>query len=86
MFGLEILGWGWFLGLAMLLAAPVFQCGRLEAWIRWLMISYGVLGLVSAVSYLTGSPIAAVGFIAWGLILFVITSLLMIYFKRVERG
>jgi hypothetical protein len=82
LFGLEMLGWGWFLGLAMLMAAPVFSGGRLQLWLRWLMISYGILALSSAVLYLIGSPLAAIGFIAWGLILFVITGLLTVYFRR----
>lgn len=81
MFGLEILGWGWFLGLAMLLAAPLFSEGRLQRWLRWLMVSYGVLGIISAVSYLAGSPLAAIGFVAWGLVLFIITGLLTVYFR-----
>jgi len=82
MFGLEMLGWGWFLGLAMLIAAPIFSGGRLQLWLRWLMVSYGVLGLISAVSYLIGSPLASIGFVAWGLILFIITGLLTVYFKK----
>jgi hypothetical protein len=82
MFGLEMLGWGWFLGLAMLLAAPLFSEGRLHHWLRGLMIAYGVLGLTSAVAYLIGSPLASIGFIAWGVILFLITGLLTVYFRQ----
>jgi len=77
MFGLEIMGWGWFLGLAMLIAAPIFSGGR-----RWLMILYGVLGLISAIAFLAGSPLAVIGFVAWGVILFIITGLLTVYFKQ----
>lgn len=82
MFGLELLGWGWFLGLAMLMAAPIFSGGKIQLWLRWSMVSYGVLGLASAVLYLVGSQLASIGFIAWGLILFVITGLLTVYFRR----
>jgi hypothetical protein len=82
MFGLEIMGWGWFLGLAMIFAAPIFSGGRIAIWLRWLTLSYGILGLTSALGQLLASPIIMVGFIAWGLILFFITALLMIYFKR----
>ncbi len=85
MFGLEMMGWGWFLGLAMLAAAPVFSGGRLQVWLRGLMILYGVLGLVSAVAFLAGSPLAAIGFVAWGLVLFIITALLAVYFREGKR-
>ena len=82
MFGLEMLGWGWFLGLAMLMAAPIFAGGKIQLWLRWSMASYGVLGMTSAIFYLIGSPLASIGFVAWGLILFVITGLLTIYFRQ----
>jgi hypothetical protein len=82
MLGLEMMGWGWFLGLALLMAAPIFSKGKLQGWIKWLMLLYGVLGIISAVGYLLASPISAIGFIAWGLILFIITGLLMVYFRQ----
>jgi hypothetical protein len=85
MLGLEMMGWGWFLGLALLMAAPIFSIGKLQVWIKWLMVFYGVLGIISAVAYLVASPISAIGFIAWGLILFIITSLMTVYFRQSER-
>jgi hypothetical protein len=84
MLGLEILGWGWFLGLALLFAAPLFSAGRLQRWLRWMSVIYGLLGLVSAVAYLLASPLSVIGFVAWGLILFIITALLVVFFKRAE--
>jgi hypothetical protein len=81
MFGLEMLGWGWFLGLAMLMAAPLFSGDRVQLWLRWLMVAYGVLGLMSAILYLMGSAAAAIGFVAWGAILPVVTGLLAVYFR-----
>ena len=85
MLGLEMMGWGWFLGLALLVAAPIFSEGRLQGWIKWLMVLYGVLGIISSTGFLMASPISAIGFIAWGLILFIITGLLMAYFRRVDN-
>jgi len=82
MFGLEMLGWGWFLGLAMLSAAPIFSGRGIYLWLRWLMVLYGILGIASATAYLIGSPLAAIGFVAWGLILFIITGLLAVYFRH----
>ena len=84
MLGLEMMGWGWFLGLALLFAVPIFSQGRLQGWIKWLMVLYGVLGIISSIGYLAASPISAIGFIAWGLVLFIITGLLMVYFRRAE--
>ena len=84
MLGLEMMGWGWFLGLALLAAAPVFSGGRLHRWIKWLMMVYGVLGITSSVGFLVASPISSIGFVAWGLILFIITGLLVFYFKRLQ--
>jgi hypothetical protein len=66
----------------MMLAAPIFSGGKIQLWLRWPMVSYGVLGLTSAILYLIGSPLAAIGFVAWGLIVFVITGLLTVYFKQ----
>ena len=86
LFGLEMLGWAWFLGLAMLFAAPVFSRGRLQRWLRALMIVYGVVGLSSASAFLLASPLAVVGFIGWGLILYIITGLLALFFRRAQRA
>jgi hypothetical protein len=86
MFGLEILGWGWFLGIAMLAAAPVFSGDRLQSWLRWLMVAYGVLGLTSAIAFLLESPLTAIGFAAWGLVLYDITGLLMVFFRKQDTG
>jgi hypothetical protein len=47
-------------------------------------VIYGLLGLVSAVAYLLASPLSVIGFVAWGLILFIITALLVVFFKRAE--
>lgn len=76
MLGLEIAGWGWFLGLALLAAATLFD-GRL----RLLCVLYAVLGIVAAVAFLIESPLSAVGFLAWGFVLFLITGLLALRFR-----
>ena len=66
MFALEILGWGFFLGLAALCLVPVLHGPGLHAWIARLMGLYGVLGLVCALGLVLDSPVVAVGFLAWG--------------------
>ncbi|MCL4262912.1 MAG: hypothetical protein KJ069_06840 [Anaerolineae bacterium] len=85
MFALEMLGWSWFLGLAMLFAAPIFTAPGYQRWLRWLLILYGVLALISAVSHLLASPLVAVGLVAWGFILFLVTGLLVIYFQQTKN-
>jgi hypothetical protein len=84
--GLEFMGWGWFLGLAMISAAPLFSQGKVQLWLRWLMVLYGVLGLISALAFLLASPLSAIGFVAWGLVLFIITAMLAVYFRQVENS
>ncbi|PKO12213.1 MAG: hypothetical protein CVU39_25415 [Chloroflexi bacterium HGW-Chloroflexi-10] len=78
--GLEYLGWAWFLGLAMLFAAPLFSGSRLNLWICWLMLLYAALGLLSSVGFLLGNWLSILGFVAWGIVLFVITGLLAVFF------
>ncbi len=82
MLGLEMMGWGWFLGLAMLFAVPLFAGSRTAAWIRGCMLLYAVLGIVSAIGYLLNSPISIVGFVAWGFILIIIVGLMAIRFRQ----
>lgn len=82
MLSLEILGWGMFLGIACLFAAPLFAGGKLERDIRLLFLLYGILGLLTAVGFVLGSPIAAVGMVAWGIVLPLTTMLLTILFRR----
>ncbi len=85
LFGLEMLGWDWFLGFAMLFAAPLFTGGRLQIWLRCLMLLYAVLALVGALAFLLASPLSVISFAAWGLVLFIITALLAVYFRQAEN-
>jgi hypothetical protein len=85
MFSLEILGWGLFLGIACLFAAPLFSAGRLELSVRWLLVLYGILGQVTAIAFVLASPIAAVGLFAWGVVLPAATALLIVFFKRARQ-
>jgi hypothetical protein len=82
MLGMEFMGWAWFLGLAMLCAGPIFSQGRFEKWLRGLMVLYAALGLVAAIAFLVASPLTMLGFVAWGVVLFIITWMLAVYFKR----
>ncbi len=66
MFALEILGWGFFFGLAALCLVPVFRGPGLRVWIARLMGLYALLSLVCALGLVLDSPVVAVGFLAWG--------------------
>lgn len=80
MLGLELLGWDWFLGLALLCSAPLFWDNKLRRWLRGLLYFDGGLCLFAALAFLLGSPLLMVGFVAWGLVLFIITGLLALDF------
>ncbi len=82
MLGIEYLGWAWFLGIAMLFAAFPFRRGRLERWLRWSMLVYGILSLVSSVGFLLGNWLSMLAFAAWGIVLFIISGLLVFFFLR----
>jgi hypothetical protein len=82
MLGMEFMGWAWFLSMGMLCAAPLFSNGRLQKWLRGFMLLYGGLGLLAAVGFLMPSPLSMLGFVAWGVVLFIITWMLAICFQR----
>ena len=81
MLGLEFLGWSWFLGMALLCCAPLFSGGRRQRWLRALALLYAVPALTSAVGFLLGNPLSLLGFLAWGLVLYVFTGLLAAHFR-----
>ncbi len=82
MLGIEYLGWSWFLGLAMLFSAFLFSRGRIGQWLRWSMLTYGVLSLISAVGFLLGNWLSMLAFVAWGIVLFIVSGLLTVHFWR----
>jgi hypothetical protein len=81
-----MLGWGLFLGLAMMAFALQFGTDQLERNIRRLLLIYALLGITSAAGYMAASPLAAVGFIAWGLVLYAATALLTVWFRRSAKS
>ena len=93
---LEMLSWGFFLGLAVLCVAPVFTRGKFEHWIRGLLITAGVLCIASGIGYVLANQLGAAnqlfsalemgfGVLAWAVILPLATALLAVLFKRLER-
>ena len=66
MFAMEMLGWGFFMALAAFAAAPLFGGDRVGRALRWTLVVYGTLSLLSVVGYATETPLTMDGFVAWG--------------------
>jgi hypothetical protein len=87
MFALEMMGWGFLLGLGALFFAPVFGGDRLGNWLSRLWIAYGVLALASALGFILSVPVLTMlGFAAWGPILCAIAILFAIQFRRLKEN
>ena len=88
MLALEMLGWGFFFGLACLCLAPAFSGGRLDRAISLLLLVVGILSLLSALgpvmgySSLSFSPFTLAGVVAWGPGLTATVALIAIRFRR----
>ena len=76
-----------FMNLAMLFAAPVFDGGKLERWIRWLFFANGASVAVSVFGVVVDSPpiYLLVSLVPWCVIFSLATALLAVLFKRMER-
>lgn len=85
MAAIEVLAWGFFLGLALLFLAPVFRTGRLELAIFWTLIVSGVFALIGLLGQIMNSvALNLLGIIAWGPGLVVLFSLLASWFKNMK--
>jgi hypothetical protein len=85
MFAMEMLGWGFFMALAALAAAPLFGRDRLGRALRGTLVAYGVLSLLSVVGYATQTALTMAGFVAWGPGLVALALLLAAHFRS-EAG
>ena len=82
-YALDILGWDVFFALSMLFAAPVFQGSRLGAWIRWLMVSSGVLALAGLSGVAFGDmQLRNIGIVGYVPVFLVVVVLLGMLFHR----
>jgi hypothetical protein len=79
MFAMEIMGFSFFLSLALLFVAFSFS-GISTKKIKFMLITYSILGLISFISFLFNSILVNIGFIAWGLVLYIATWMLYRYF------
>ncbi len=82
MFALEMLGWGFFSSLAALSVAPLFSGSRLAQFIRWMSVLYALFSFTAVIGFVTGLPITALAFVAWGPILTALAILLAVYFRN----
>ncbi|HSB03176.1 MAG TPA: hypothetical protein VLE49_21170 [Anaerolineales bacterium] len=83
MYAIEHLGWGIFYGLATIFLAMAMGAGKLDSWIRWLLVTGGILSILHVPGIITTHPaIGDLGYLAWGVLLPSTTTLLAIRFAR----
>jgi hypothetical protein len=86
MAAMEVLAWGFFLGLAFLFLAPVFRRGRLELAIFWTLIVSGIFSLIAVLGQVLNSVVLnMLGIIAWGPGLIVLFALLASWSKNSDQ-
>lgn len=85
-YSLDILAWDFFFALAVLFAVPVFKGGRLENWIRILLIVSGVLSFVGLLGpVMSNMQIRNIGIIGYAGVFPVVCLLLLSYFGRASQ-
>lgn len=86
MFALEITGWGAFLGLALLFLAFAFKNQGISKLTRYTFMVYAFLGIVSSFAFIIDSPLSIIGFVAWGLILYLGTGFCTISLYKFDKN
>ena len=82
-YAVEHLGWGIFYGLATIFMAIALGGARLERWIAGLFIFGGALSLLHVIGIASAnSAIGDLGYLAWGVLLPITTTLLAVRFRR----
>ena len=83
MYAMEHLAWGLFFGLAVIFMALAIQGGRIETWIRWLLIAAGVMSLLFIPGYMAGNQfLIDLGYYAAGIVLPITTVLLALRYGK----
>ncbi|HMO58349.1 MAG TPA: hypothetical protein PKA05_02375 [Roseiflexaceae bacterium] len=66
-FTLEVSGWGFWLGLALLALAATFRGVRRPDWMAWIFTGSGLLALVAGLAPILGASwLTTFGILAWG--------------------
>jgi hypothetical protein len=86
MSAINMLGWTLFYGLAALALAPVFRAGRMEKWIRWGLVVYGINGVATAVGLAIGAQIMYLSWTAGISITWYVYPLLAVLFRRKKEN
>jgi hypothetical protein len=86
MLSLELVGWGFFLGLGLLSAAFAFSREGVAGKVRWSFLCYAVVALASTIAFVADSPLSAIGFVAWGVVLPIGTAFLTAWFHRMRES
>ena len=75
-----------FMNLAMLFAAPVFEGGKLERWIRWLFLANGASAVITIFGIVVDSPMIFLlgSLVPWCIIFSLATALVAVPFKRID--
>ena len=82
MYAIEHLAWGLFYGLAAIFMGLAIEGGKIETWIRWLLIVGGVMSILFIPGQLIGSQfLIDLGYYAAGVLLPITTILLFIRFR-----
>src|SRR5512143_1447128 len=73
-----------FMNLAMLFAAPVFDGGKLERWIRWLFLANGASAVITILGIVVDSPMIFLlgSLVPWCIIFSAATIVLAVLFRR----
>jgi len=86
MWVIEVLGY-FFMGLATLFAAPVFESRGIERIVKGLFVANGILGILTPIGYGLSLPIEILlgGLILWDIVMPLSTASLAILFRRTQR-
>ena len=83
MYAMEHLGWGMFYGLAVIFLGLAFEGGKIETWIRWLLIAGGIMSILFIPGTLMVNQfLIDLGYYAAGVLLPITTILLIIRFRK----
>lgn len=86
-YAVEHLGWGIFYGLATIFIAIAIGEGKLESWIRWLFAAGGTLSILHVLGIvITNVAIGDLGYLAWGVLLPITTTILAIRFGKKQTA
>ena len=82
MYAMEHLAWGLFYGLATIFMALAIEGGKIEVWIRWLLIAGGAMSILYIPGILTAYQVLIdLGYYAAGVLLPITTILLAIRYR-----